>query len=195
MNAMMTIDQAVKAGLALNIPEETTFEKWEELGRRLSAEHRLQEARTSHLNWLIGDWWAFGDHKYGERSKVAGQGIFAHLAFKTLMTYGSVSRSFETSIRMEHLSFAHHQVVSGLAPEERAPLMAKAEAESMPKEALRVEAMKRRVALGHFPDRVDDDPEHTELLDIARRWNRARSSVREEFLELANEANLGEIDP
>ena len=40
----------------------------------------------------------------------------------------------------------------------------------------------------------DDDWDHHALMGITRAWNRAPAHVREEFLELAGEANLGVID-
>lgn len=189
MNAMMAIETMGKPGLALEIPKGQTFDDWVEMGRSLCEGQRV-------VNWWIGDWWAAGSHRHGERAKVAAEGIFGR-EFQSLMDMASVCRSFETSRRREALSFTHHREVAALEPKEADALLAKAETEQMSTRELRVEVVKRRVALGHFParDTVDDDPEHTELLDIARRWNRARRSVRQEFLELANEANLGEIDP
>lgn len=41
----------------------------------------------------------------------------------------------------------------------------------------------------------DEDPDHYEVLAIARAWNRAQVHNREAFLELANEANMEDIDP
>lgn len=189
MNAMMAIETMGKPGLALDIPKNQSFDQWVEMGRSLCEGQRV-------VNWWIGDWWAAGSHRYGERAKVAAEGIFGR-EFGALMNMASVCRSFETSRRREALSFTHHQEVAALDPGEADALLVRAETEQMSTRELRVEVVKRRVALGHFPSRddTDDDPEHTELVDIARRWNRARRSVRQEFLDLANESGLEEIDP
>ena len=41
----------------------------------------------------------------------------------------------------------------------------------------------------------DDDPEYKQLVALARAWNRACKSVRNEFAQMVNEANTGVIDP
>lgn len=187
MNAMAAIETMGKPGLALDIPKNQTFDQWVEMGRSLCEGQRV-------VNWWIGDWWAAGSHRYGERAKAAAQGIFGR-EFQSLMDMASVSRSFEPSRRREVLSFTHHREVAALPPDEADKLLERAESDQLSTRELRVEVVKRRVALGHFAPPIDDDPEHTELVDIARRWNRARKSVRQEFLDLANESGLEEIDP
>jgi hypothetical protein len=184
----ITAIEAGKPGMSLDIPKGQTFDQWVEMGRSLCEGQKV-------VNWWIGDWWAAGTHRYGERAKAAAQGIFGR-EFGGLMNLASVCRAFETSRRREALSFTHHVEVSALPPEEADALLERAEADGLSTRDLRVEAMKRRVALGHFPTRDvgDDDPEHTELMEITRKWNRARRSARETFLDLANEANLGVID-
>lgn len=184
---MMSIDTMGKPGMALDIPKNQTFDQWVEMGRSLCEGQRV-------VNWWIGDWWAAGNHRYGERAKAAAEGIFG-LEFKTLANAASVCRAFETSRRREHLSFSHHAEVASLPPEEADALLDKAESGQLSRGTIRGAAITRKTELGLYVPRVDDDAEHTELVDIARRWNRARRSVREEFLELANEAGLGEIDP
>jgi len=189
MNAMMTIENMGKPGLSLDIPKGQTFDEWVESGRSLCEGQKV-------VNWWIGDWWAAGTHRYGERAKAAAQGIFGR-EFQAIMDMASVCRSFETSRRHEALTFTHHREVAALPPAEADALLERAETDGLSTRDLRIEAMKRRVALGHFParDTIDDDPEHTALVAIARAWNRAPVTARESFMDLAEEANLGEIDP
>lgn len=189
MNAMMAIETMGKPGLALEIPKGQTFDDWVEMGRSLCEGQRV-------VNWWIGDWWAAGHHRYGERAKAAAEGIFGR-EFQALADMASVCRSFETSRRREHLTFTHHREVAALPPEKADELLTRAETESLSTRDLRVEVVKVRTALGHFPtrDTIDDDPDHTALVAIARAWNRAPVAARQEFLDLANEADLGEIDP
>ncbi len=183
--AVVTIDQR-RPQLWLDVPKGQSFEEWCDTGERLCRTERV-------LNWWIGDWWAAGHHRYGERAKIAAEGIFG-LAFKTLANAASVSRAFEPSRRRELLSFAHHAEVASLPPEDADALLANAEADDMSRSTFRAEAIKRKTVLGLYVPREDDDPEHTQLLEITRRWNRAIPSVRQTFLELAEEANLGVID-
>jgi len=61
--------------------------------------------------WWLGDWWAYGDHNYGDRVRAA-DGI--DYSFQALMDAGWVCRQIETSRRREVLSFKHHREVAGL---------------------------------------------------------------------------------
>jgi hypothetical protein len=188
MSALAIIENLGKPALSLEIPPDQPFEAWVEMGRNLCEGQKV-------VNWWIGDWWAAGQHKYGERAKAAAEGVFGR-EFQTLVNCANVSRSFEPN-RRRLLSFSHHAEVAALPPEKADALLERAETEQLSTRELRVEAMKVRVDLGHFPtrDTFDDDPEHTALVAIARAWNRAPISARETFADLVDEANLGEIDP
>lgn len=182
---IVTLDDG---SLSLTIPAETSFEDWQAIGRRLFARERV-------INWWIGDWWAFGEHRYGERAKMAAEGIWG-LSFSTLVTYGSVSRSFETARRLAHVPFSAHQEVAVLPPAEADALLTKAGEESLSVRDVRKAAMLRKVALGIIRPRddVQDDPDYAALKAIAAYWNRANRDVREQFLDMANEADLGVIE-
>lgn len=185
--ADIILSEPDQPALALDIPSTQTFDEWVAMGRKLCASSQV-------INWYIGDWWAAGQHRYGARAKAAAEGIFGK-EFGAIANVASVCRAFETSRRHEHLSFTHHQEVAALPPEDADKLLSKAEEESLSTRELRKEVLRHRLARGDFAPRDDDDPEHTELLAIARAWNRARISVRQEFFELAEEAKTGEIDP
>lgn len=187
MNAMMTIETMGKPGLGLDIPKNQTFDQWVEMGRSLAEGQRV-------INWWIGDWWAFGSHRYGERAKAAAEGIFGR-EFQTLANAASVCRSFETSRRREVLSWSHHVEVAVLPPEEADALLDRAEKNDLSVRDLRVEAMKRKVALGLFKpaERTDPDPAYDALMEGVRWWNRQTAETRLEFFELATEAQGGVI--
>lgn len=187
MNAMMTIETMGKPGLALEIPQDQTFDQWVEMGRNLCEGQRV-------VSWWIGDWWAAGNHRYGERAKAAAEGIFGR-EFKTLANAASVCRAFETSRRREHLSFAHHAEVASLPPKDADALLDKAEAGLLNRSTIRGAAIIRKTELGLYTPRVDDDPEHTALKAIAAAWNRAPVGARQTFAELVAESDLGVIDP
>lgn len=174
--------------LALSLPDDTSFEDWQTIGRRLFARERV-------INWWIGDWWAFGEHRYGERAKMAAEGIFG-LSFQALKDIGTVARSFETSRRRDLVSFTHHREVAALPPAEADALLAKAADDNMSTRDMRKAAMMRKIALGIIRPRDDvrDDPEYAALKAIAAYWNRATRDVREQFLDMANEAELGVIE-
>lgn len=166
--------------LSLDLPKNQTFEEWAEVGKNLASANKV-------LNWWIGDWWAAGSHRYGERAKVAAEGIFGR-EFQALADMASVCRAFETSRRREHLSFTHHREVASLAPEVADSLLERAERDGWSTRDIRAEATVRR------PERVassapSPDPARVEALEwstLVGSWNRARISVRERFLGAIN---------
>lgn len=178
-----------QSGLALHLPADTSFDQWQNVGRELFARERT-------VSWWIGDWWAFGEHRYGERAKAAAQGIWG-LSFGTLMNLGSIARSFETSRRREALPFSHHAEVAALPPAEADALLDVAVAEKQSVRDVRKAALNRKIELGiaKVPDAPEADQEYDDLVMISRAWNRACQSARQAFLELATEADLGVIEP
>ncbi|MEO1255701.1 MAG: hypothetical protein AAFY41_12595 [Bacteroidota bacterium] len=76
----------------------------------------LQKIDNS-IQWLIGDWVNFGaEFNYGDREDFAQKLGFK---LKTIYEYSHVARNVEISIRMENLSFGHHQLVSGMKPKKQ----------------------------------------------------------------------------
>jgi hypothetical protein len=86
----------------IRIPEATIEEDWNEIGRKLATIEKSSQ-------WALGDWWSFGDHKYGERTEAAKK---LKLDPDYLSTLGWVCRKIPTSSRKEVLSFKHHEAVA-----------------------------------------------------------------------------------
>ena len=96
---------------SLNLPPDMRFPIWEQLGEALARAERS-------LLWYLADWWVWAREKRlppEEIHTIAGRLGFA---VHTLDTYASVARAFETSRRLEILSFTHHQEVAGLSKEQ-----------------------------------------------------------------------------
>jgi len=92
----------------LIIPETTSFEEWQDIGRNLrSAEGAIQ--------FWIGDWINFGERKWGERYLEAVRET--GYDYKTLRNLAWVAKRFELSRRRDNLSWSHHQEVTALPPE------------------------------------------------------------------------------
>lgn len=127
-----------KPPLALELPEATTFEQWVIIGRQLCL-------GSQALKWHIGDWWAFGDHRYGDRARAAAEGIFGR-EVQTLMNMASVCRRFETSRRREDLTFTHHAEVVALPPTQADELLTKAERDHLSANLLRREVQAIKAA-------------------------------------------------
>jgi N6-adenosine-specific RNA methylase IME4 len=68
------------------------------------------------IGWWIGDWWAYGERRYGVRKAAVEAADWDGPALQTCANAGMVARAFETSRRREVLSFSHHVEVAGLAP-------------------------------------------------------------------------------
>jgi hypothetical protein len=174
MGEMVTID---KPGVSLRLPARLPFEEWVDIGRRLCASSQV-------INWHVGDWWAFGEARYGERAKAAAAGIFG-LAFQSLMNMAAVARAFETSRRREVVSFSHHAEVAALPKDQADELLAKAEREMLSTRDLRkeVSALRSAAATERKRDVIDIRPERAAT--PAEFVNRD-----EQIVELANELSL-----
>lgn len=123
-NALRVIEAVAEAPrLSLDLPDSLPFEEWIGIGRQLCAGQQA-------LNWHIGDWWAFGDHRYGDRAKLAAEGIFGR-EFQSLMDMASVARKFETTRRRDVLSFTHHREVASLPDEMADAILDRAESEHL----------------------------------------------------------------
>lgn len=87
------------------LPQGLTAEQWLDVGRALG------RARGS-LMWWVGDWWAFGEHAYGDRANAVKAEDWEGPAFQTCMDAAWVCRRFETSSRDEVVSFRSHRAIA-----------------------------------------------------------------------------------
>lgn len=132
--------------LSLDLPSSLPFDDWVAAGRRL---HQGQQA----VAWHIGDWWAFGDHRYGERAKIAAEGIFGR-EYGTLANLASVARAYPPARRREVVSFTHHVEVASLEPEEADALLDRAERDHLSTRDLRREVQAMKVANDPSPSQA-----------------------------------------
>jgi hypothetical protein len=175
MQALKVIDLPEgRPPLALDLPGDTTFDEWVAIGRRLCL-------GSQALQWHIGDWWAFGDHRYGDRAKAAAEGLFGR-EFGSLMNLATVARTFETSRRREHLTFTHHVEVASLPAETAEELLEKAEREHLSTRDLRREVQAIRVANDPQPGPVEVEPEPRASKPIPSQTTRAELTVAYEMV-------------
>jgi hypothetical protein len=84
--------------------------QWAEAGRRIGSVGR-------NVQWVLGDWIAYGNQRFGERysraSKITGYDT------QTLMNMVYVATHFPVSRRRENLSWSHHETLAALDPEEQ----------------------------------------------------------------------------
>jgi N6-adenosine-specific RNA methylase IME4 len=132
------------------LPANLSFEDWKEAGGLLGKIERS-------VAWWLGDWWAFGEARYGERKAIVSSDEWEGPDFQTCMAAASVCRAFETCRRRQVLGFSHHREVASLPPAEQDALLEWCEegiAETgRPRSTreLRSEASRRRVTLGAQP--------------------------------------------
>lgn len=87
--------------------ERATAEELTNLGKFLG---RIQGS----LQWLLGDWAVRAERVWG--ASYAAVAAEFGLSVNTLYEYARVCRAVEFSIRIENLSFGHHQLVAALEP-------------------------------------------------------------------------------
>lgn len=97
--------------VGLDLPDAVDIEEYSDLGRLL-----LDVG--SRIQWLIGDWIVCGDQwEYGETYRALAS-EFGYEE-KSLREYAYVCRNVDLSIRMDNLTFGHHQVVAGMESQQQ----------------------------------------------------------------------------
>jgi hypothetical protein len=84
--------------------------EWVTAGRRIGAVCRS-------VQWLLGDWIAYGNSRFGERysraARITGYDV------QTLMNMVYVASRYPVSRRRENLSWSHHEALAALDPDEQ----------------------------------------------------------------------------
>jgi hypothetical protein len=111
-------------------PDGMTLQDWIAAGSKLGL-----LARSSQ--WWIGDWIRFGNAKWGEKyleaARITGYDV------GTLRNMAWVSGQFDLSLRSDKLSWSHYPLIAKLDPEERPSWIARAIADRLSVNDLRVE--------------------------------------------------------
>lgn len=98
------------------------FEVWEEVGARLV---RMAEG----VMWWLGDWWRYGEHRYGDR---AFQAVPGGYSVQTLRNAARVAEKFPAPTenaprgaltRRSDVSWSHHREVASLPDKDAAALL------------------------------------------------------------------------
>lgn len=98
--------------ISLELPKKLSTKQWEDIGRSLG---KIQQC----TQWWIGDWWAFGEHEYGDRKELVETEEWDGPSFDTCQRAGQIARVFEDKTRRQRLlSFEHHKEVQSLPIDE-----------------------------------------------------------------------------
>jgi hypothetical protein len=108
--------------------------------------------------WWLGDWWAFGESRYGQRKAMVESEEWEGPSYQTCKNAALVCSAFsEKSRRRDLLSFTHHAEVAALPPAEADAMLDAAEAtiestgKPMSTAALRSAVARKRGAVGAQP--------------------------------------------
>jgi hypothetical protein len=142
-------EDVISTTTSLTLPKGLTKDQWVAIGTTLGKS-------DSSLRWWIADWWAYGDHRYGDRKTLAAAGVFG-LTFETLMDYGTVARNVKASNRFEVLSFTHHVQVAALRPAGQKRFLTRAL-----ENGWSVAELKKQIAANGGSDRDPDPPSNEE---------------------------------
>jgi hypothetical protein len=104
-----------------NLPDDLSEDEW------IEAEIVLAKIGAGMM-WWVGDYWIYGDKKYGGRKAIVDDPNWQGPSFQTCASAASVCRAFEPSRRREVLSFGHHAEVAALEVKEADRLLDWAEA-------------------------------------------------------------------
>ncbi len=136
----------------------------------------LQQMERS-IMWWVGDWLNYGERRYGEMYAQAVDATGYENG--TLRTAKWVAGSFELSMRMDNLTWTHHQIVAALPSDERAALLTKAGRDGwtcadLRREMRHTSAKAIAPPAGKFSTIVIDPPWEVEKIERYERPNQAR---------------------
>ncbi len=116
------------------------------LGEWLAIGETLQRMERSVM-WWLGDWWRFGQRKYGEMASQASRDMVKDVtghAYKTVANAASVAEKFEFSRRRENVPFTHHAEVASLPVAEAEALLDEVEQTGLGTRDLREKVKERK---------------------------------------------------
>lgn len=117
----------------LELPDGLSFDHWERIGRQL-------QLADIAVQWWIGDWLNYGEHRYGEKYTQAVQELGRRK--QVLMNYASVAKRVEPSRRRDDLDYSIHVEVACLPPAQQQKVLAQAAKE---KDTTTVKTVRREV--------------------------------------------------
>jgi len=99
---------------------DASFDAW------LGEGHELAQ-RAESLQWEIGDWWATGEHAYGDMTRVAVELFAGRYSYASLAQFAKVSRAIQPYNRFPNLTWSHHHYVAALEDAEQLRMLKRAE--------------------------------------------------------------------
>lgn len=153
---LLALPDAEISATALVLGDDLSVEDWTALGHRLAR-------MTQGVQWWVGDWWAYGETRYGDRARAVAESN--RWKFQTFANAGSVARRFETSRRREVLPWSHHAEVMSLDVAAADVLLDAAEENDWSVRDLRreVKALRRKTRTAEVASRAAEVPQGIEV--------------------------------
>ena len=95
---MGEIELAKIQSISLDLKDDLKYEEWIEIGEALTNQ-------AKHIMWWLGDWWNYGDRKYGE---LASQALDFGIPYSTFSNAAYVANKIPLERRVPELSWTHH---------------------------------------------------------------------------------------
>ena len=151
-------------------------------------------ARRNETEWALADWMATGRETFGDQAAFDFLADELGIAPKQLKSAVKVATTFPAHLRDTALTFQHHESVANLPVTDALEVLKRAKDEHLDDRETRAAAVRRQTVIEQRTLLPEDDWDHHALMAITRAWNRAPRHVREEFIDLAGEADLACID-
>ncbi len=123
----------------LQLPEGLTATDWRAIGEQLGRAERS-------VMWWIGDWWAYGEHRYGDRAAIVQAPDWTGPNYGVCRRAAVVARRFPPDKRVVNTTFGHHHEVAALPHDKAEALLERAASEGLSTRVLRAEVGKIRNA-------------------------------------------------
>lgn len=114
-NGNLTVGNFRLTSTGLDVTGENSQEDWQTVGDIIFRVNRS-------VQWLIGDWLAYGEQFQWGRTYEEFAAEYGY-TIETLRQYVYVARNVDLSIRIDKLSFAHHQLIAALPADQQAALL------------------------------------------------------------------------
>lgn len=118
------------------------------LGEWLAIGETLQRMERS-VKWWLGDWWNYGEHRYGEMASQASKDAILDATgytYSTVRQAGWVASKFELDTRVSNVPWSHHREVADLPPEDANELLTEVFTEGLTVLEVKERAKERKTA-------------------------------------------------
>lgn len=110
-----------------DLPDGLSYDEWWQIGQT------LQQMERS-VQWWLGDWWNYGQPRYGELASQATRDAIKDATghtYRSIQNASYVAKEFQNARRRANLSWSHHEAVKGLSEEDADALLDAAESEGL----------------------------------------------------------------